>query len=141
MKIKWNSAYFWLIIFATCFLSYQLVQDYIRPNYTGNSVIIIYLLGVAPNFFPAIGIPSLFVVLLPHLKPKTSKNHWFISKRNVIANLFSLIGLLSWEFTQTITSKGRFDWNDVIFTFFGALVFQGLWIVVHNKTKETPNNL
>jgi hypothetical protein len=139
MKLKWNSAYFWLILFASCFLSYQLVQDYIRPNYVGNSEMITYLLGVAPNFFPAIGIPSLFVVLIPELKSKTSNHKWLKEKVNITANVISLIGLISWEFTQTITSKGRFDWNDVVFTIFGAIVFQIIWIVVQQKTQKMTN--
>jgi hypothetical protein len=139
MKLKWNSAYFWLILFASCFLSYQLVQDYIRPNYVGKSAIITYLLGVAPNFFPAIGIPSLFVVLIPELKSMTSNHKWLKEKVNITANVISLIGLISWEFTQTITSKGRFDWNDVVFTIFGAIVFQIIWIVVQQKTQKMTN--
>jgi hypothetical protein len=139
MKLKWNSAYFWLLLFASCFLSYQLVQDYIRPNYVGNSEMITYLLGVAPNFFPAIGIPSLFVVLIPELKSMTSNHKWLKEKVNITANFISLIGLLSWEFTQTITSKGRFDWNDVVFTIFGALIFQIIWIVVQQKTQKRTN--
>jgi hypothetical protein len=141
MKLKWNSAYFWLILFASCFLSYQLVQDYIRPNYVGKSAIITYLLGVAPNFFPAIGIPSLFVVLIPELKSMTSNHKWLKEKVNITANVISLIGLISWEFTQTITSKGRFDWNDVVFTIFGAIVFQIIWIVVQQKTQKMTNKL
>jgi hypothetical protein len=139
MKLKWNSAYFWLILFASCFLSYQLVQDYIRPNYVGKSAIITYLLGVAPNFFPAIGIPSLFVVLIPELKSMTSNHKWLKEKVNITANVISLIGLISWQFTQTITSKGRFDWNDVVFTIFGAIVFQIIWIVVQQKTQKMTN--
>jgi glycopeptide antibiotics resistance protein len=139
MKIKWNEEYFWLFIFAVCFISYQLVQDHLRPSYEGKNAIIIYLLGVAPNFFPAIGIPALFVVLIPHLKSKTSNYKWLKEKVNITANIISLIGLISWEFTQTITSRGRFDWNDVVFTLFGALVFQIIWIVVHQKTQKTTN--
>jgi glycopeptide antibiotics resistance protein len=133
MKIKWNVEYFWLIIFAGSFLSYQLIQDYIRPSYAGNSVIITYLLGVAPNFFPAIGIPSLFVVLIPQLKSKANNHKWLKEKVNITANVISLIGLIAWEFTQTITSKGRFDWNDVIFTLIGALTFQFLWVLLQKK--------
>lgn len=139
MKIKRNEVYLWLLVFATCFIAYQLVQDYIRPQYAGNSAIITYLLGVAPNFFPAIGIPALFVVLMPHLTP-SDRNKWLMEKRNITANVVSLIGLLSWEFTQTITTRGRFDWNDVAWTIIGAIVFHGLWILVRKRTAEIPNN-
>ncbi len=44
-------AYYRFSIFALTFISYQLVQDNIRPNYQGDNLIIKYLLGIAPNFF------------------------------------------------------------------------------------------
>ena len=33
----------------------------IRPSYVGGNDLVIYFLGVAPNFFPGIGIPSFFM--------------------------------------------------------------------------------
>ena len=63
-----KSYYYWFALFAICFIAYQQVQDNIRPQYTGGNSTIKYLLGIAPNFFPSIGIPALFVVLLPQMK-------------------------------------------------------------------------
>jgi hypothetical protein len=57
--------YYWFALFALCFIAYQQVQDNIRPAYTGRNLTIIYLLGIAPNFFPAIGIPALFILIIP----------------------------------------------------------------------------
>jgi hypothetical protein len=131
-----KSLYYWFALFALCFIAYQLVQDNIRPNYTGGNLTIIYLLGIAPNFFPSIGIPALFVVLIPQMK-LTSK--WLNEKKHITANLISLTGLLSWEFFQTITTKGHFDWNDVLWTLIGALVFQLIWIVSPIRYKEKDN--
>jgi hypothetical protein len=131
-----KSLYYWFALFALCFIAYQLVQDNIRPNYTGGNLTIIYLLGIAPNFFPSIGIPALFVVLIPQMK-LTSK--WLNEKKHITANLISLTGLLSWEFFQTITTKGHFDWNDVLWTMIGALVFQLIWIVSPIRYKEKDN--
>ena len=59
MKLK--SQYFWFFIFGICTVAYQQVQDSILPNYIGKSSTIKYLLGVAPKFFPAIGIPVIIV--------------------------------------------------------------------------------
>lgn len=116
--------YYWFALFAFCFIAYQQVQDNIRPNYTGGNVILIYLLGIAPNFFPSIGIPALFVLLIQQMK-QTSK--WLNEKRNITANIISLAGLLSWEFLQPLTTRGHFDWNDVLWTLIGALFFQLIW--------------
>ena len=128
-----KSLYYWFAIFALCFIAYQQVQDNIRPNYTGGNLTIIYLLGVAPNFFPGIGIPALFVVLIPQMK---LSGKWLNEKKHITANLISLSGLLSWEFLQTLTTRGHFDWNDVLWTLIGAVVFQIIWILTAKRFKE-----
>lgn len=60
-----KSLFFWFGLFAVCFVAYQKVIDNIRPNYLGTNLTVKYLLGIAPNFFPAIRIPALLVVLIP----------------------------------------------------------------------------
>ena len=129
-----KSSFYWFAIFALCFIAYQQVQDNIRPNYTGGNLTITYLLGIAPNFFPSIGIPALFVVLLPQMK-LTSK--WIKEKKHITANIISLPGLISWEFLQVLTTKGRFDWNDVLWTLIGAIFFQLIWTITPIRYKET----
>lgn len=131
-----KSLYYWHVLFALCFIAYQQVQDNIRPNYTGGNLTITYLLGIAPNFFPGIGIPALFVVLIPQMK-QTSK--WLNEKRHITANIISLTGLLFWEFLQTITTRGHFDWNDVLWTLIGAFVFQIIWTITPIRYKENYN--
>jgi hypothetical protein len=91
-----------------------------------------YLLGIAPNFFPAIGIPSLFVVLIPQLK---INGKWMNEKKHLIANIISTTGLITWEFIQTYSTKLHFDWNDILWTFIGACVFQLLWIISPKQFK------
>ena len=54
-----------ITLFLISFLLFSIVQDYIRPNYDGANGIIIYLLGVAPNFLPGIGLPALLYVVIP----------------------------------------------------------------------------
>ncbi len=106
-----TSVYFWLSIFAVSFLSYQQISDNIRPEYSGENYIIQYLLGIAPNFFPAIGIPSLFVVLIPQLK---INGEWLNNKKHLIANMISITGIITWEFIQAYSANLHFDWNDVL---------------------------
>ena len=127
-----KSVYYWFALFALCFIAYQQVQDNIRPVYNGGNPTIKYLLGIAPNFFPAIGIPALFVVLIPQMK---QTNKWLNEQLHITANLISLAGLLSWEFLQITTTRGHFDWNDILWTFIGAFVFQLIWTITPNKYK------
>lgn len=128
--------YYWFALFALCFVSYQQIIDNIRPKYDGDNLTIKYLLGIAPNFLPAIGIPALFVILIPQMK---QTNKWFNEKKYLTANFISLTGLISWEFYQTTSIKLHFDWNDVIWTILGAIVFQIIWMFTPKSFKEmTP---
>lgn len=127
-----NKMYYWFALFAVCFISYQQISDNIRPNYNGNNLTIKYLLGIAPNFFPAIGIPSLFLILIPLLK---WTNKWFKDKKQITANVISLSGLISWEFIQSTSTKLHFDWNDILWTIIGAIVFHFIWIVTPIRFK------
>jgi glycopeptide antibiotics resistance protein len=111
------------------------VQDTIRPNYNGDNEIIIYLLGIAPNFLPAIGIPALFVILIPEIS-QNKTNIWLNKRKHITAIIISLIGLLSWEFLQILTPSGRFDWNDILWTCIGSLIFYGIWMISPEKYKQ-----
>lgn len=133
MKLK--PQHYWFLIFAICFIAFNQIQDSIRPHYNGDNSVIKYLLGVAPNFFPAIGIPALFVLLIPQVLKKNFSGTWYYDKRNLSANMISVIGLVGWEFIQP-AGKLRFDWNDILWTFIGALLFQVIWILSPQKYKE-----
>ena len=128
-----KSLYYWFALFALCFIAYQQIIDNIRPNYIGNSLTVKYLLGIAPNFFPGIGIPALFVALIPQMK---WTNKWLNEKTHMAANIISLTGLISWEFILTTSKKLHFDWNDVLWTFIGAFVFHLTWTVTPDRFKE-----
>lgn len=132
MKIS-KSLFYWFALFALCFITYQQVQDNIRPAYAYGNLTIKYLLGIAPNFFPAIGIPSLFIVIIPQMK---FTNKWLNEKKHITANLISLAGLITWEFLQALTTRGYFDWNDILWTLIGAFVFQLIWTISPNRYKE-----
>ena len=132
MKTSYNS-YYWFALFALCFIAYQQIIDNIRPHYIGDNLTIKYLLGIAPNFLPVIGIPALFVILIPQMK-WTSK--WFNENKHITANIISLTGIISWEFIQSTSTKLHFDWNDILWTFIGALIFQIIWILTPGIYKE-----
>jgi hypothetical protein len=133
-----KTTYYWFSIFALCFLCFQAVSYYIRPNYSGEGAIISYFLGIAPNFFPAIGIPALFVVLIMQLK---TSSKWLIERNYLTANVISLIGLVGWEFIQTSSKKLHFDWNDILWTFIGAAIFQLIWVLTPERLKDLGSTI
>jgi hypothetical protein len=143
MQMKFKAEYFWLAVFAVCFLAFSVIQDSIRPNYSGTSHWVHYILGVAPNFFPGIGIPAFFVLVIPVFDKRNSTKKWLNVNRYITANVISLIGLVTWEFLQLLTSNGSFDWNDILWTIIGAMIFHLLWIITPAYLKmidgEDPN--
>jgi hypothetical protein len=133
---KNKTTLYWFSVFAISFLCFQSVSYYIRPNYSGENSSINYFLGIAPNFFPAIGIPALFILFIRQLK---STSTWLNEKKYITANLFSLLGLIVWEFIQTASKKLHFDWNDILWTFVGAFLFQLIWVLTPRTLKEIEN--
>ncbi len=133
MSTAWKPVGYWFAIFAFTSVAYQQVQDHIRPDYAGNNPTVQYLLGVAPNFFPSVGIPSLFLLLIVEVRGKNRSYTWLNSGKHITANALSLFGLLSWEFLQTITARGRFDWHDVLWTLIGAALFQVIWMCTPDR--------
>lgn len=134
-----KQAYFWLGLFAFGTIAFTLVQDNIRPNYHGQNDVIKYLLGIAPNYFAGVSLSSFFVVMINHInsaskKPSTSV--WVNSKAQILSMLISLTGLSIWEFMQTYTSRGHFDWHDLLWTIIGALTFYVIWSVINRKTSN-----
>ncbi|MFN8923834.1 MAG: hypothetical protein ACK5XP_13025, partial [Sphingobacteriia bacterium] len=110
-------------IFCLCFALYPYLSDEIRANYRGNVPVIIYLLGVAPNFFAAIGV-SAFLVGAKLEMTKPQKAHtWHARNLHIWAALLSSAGLIGWEFLQIVSRRAIFDWNDILWTLIGAVVF------------------
>ncbi|OYQ32987.1 hypothetical protein CHU92_13780 [Flavobacterium cyanobacteriorum] len=135
---KLKTSWYWFALFALCFVAFQQVQDNIRPNYSGGNRIITYFLGVAPNFFPGIGLPALFVMLIPQVFSTKNTNKWLNEKKHITANVFSVAGLVSWELLQ-FTGKLKFDWNDILWTIIGAMIFQCIWTVSPPAYKKGKN--
>ena len=115
------------MIFGVSFFLFSVVQDYIRPNYDGSDETIVYLLGVAPNFLPGIGLPALLYVVIPEVfNPNTSlsKNRFYWSVA------ISVAGLVGNE-VITIFTPGRsvFDWSDILWILIGT----GLFVLIRRK--------
>ena len=125
-----NRKFVYYIIFAISFLLFSIVQDYIRPNYDGANEIIIYLLGVAPNFLPGIGLPALLYVVIPEV----SKHNSSLFKNRLYWSVgISISGLIANEFITIFTPGGVFDWNDILWTIIGA----GLFILIQRRFSST----
>ena len=108
-------------IFGISFFLFGLVQSYIRPSYVGGNDLVIYFLGVAPNFFPGIGIPSFFYVSIPEVFKSNSS---FYKNRLKWSVVISMIGLIGNEFIAKYTpGRGVFDWNDILWTLIGGSLF------------------
>ena len=133
--MKFKLEYYWFLIFAFGFTAFNQIQDNIRPNYMGDNPVCKYLLGIAPNFFPAIGIPALFVLFSSYVLKKNYSGTRFYENRHLFANLISVIGLVGWEFLQR-SGKLHFDWHDILWTLIGAILFQVIWILSPQKYKE-----
>ena len=134
-KTKLKLEYLLFGIFAASFISFQLVQDVIRPNYIVESTYVNYFLSVAPNFFPAIGIPALFIAVFLSAKCNNLKRNFLIERIHITSMLVSLFGLVSWEFVQILAPYGYFDWNDITWTFAGTFVFYLIWRIIPNTLK------
>jgi hypothetical protein len=122
--------FIYYIIFAISFLLITIVQDYIRPNYDGANEIIIYLLGIAPNFLPGIGLPALLYVVIQEV---SNPNSSLFRNRFYWSVGISISGLIANELITIFTPGGVFDRNDILWTIIGACLF----ILIHRKFSKT----
>ena len=125
--MKWKDEYLYLLIFAMCFAGFQYLEEVVRINYDRKNALINYFLGIIPNFLPAIGLPSLFVVLIKELTGKSTNKILLKQKNFVLAIGISQVGLIGWEFQQIIAPYGTFDWNDILWTILGGVLFLMIW--------------
>ena len=118
-----NSIYY--AVFIISFLLFPTVQDYIRPNYDGDNGVIVYLLGIAPNFLPGVGLPALLYVVIPEV----FKSHTSLFRNRLYWSIaISITGLVGNEFVTLFTpGQGVFDWNDIVWTIIGA----GMFVAIH----------
>ena len=126
--------YSYYIVFGLSFLTFGLFQDYIRPNYEGGNDLIIYFLGVIPNFLPGIGLPSIIYVIIPEIFKSNTSIYRNRLKWSII---ISMIGLIGNEFITIYTpGRGVFDRNDVVWTIIGGIVFYFLHVTIQNNSPK-----
>jgi len=129
-SIDARKKYLYYCLFGIKFLAFNWVQDFIRPNYNGEHRGIIYFFFFFPNFLPAIGLPALFYVIIPELFSPGS----FIRKNTLGFSIgIAIVGLIGNEFITIYTpGRGVFDWNDILWTLIGGLIF----IVIHTLVEK-----
>ena len=133
--MKFKPSYLFFGVFALCFAGFTYLEDTVRANYTGNSDIIIYVLGFIPNYLPAVGIPCFFYAALPHVCNKQSS---ILTSRyaHIYVLIFSQSGLIIWEFAQIFLPRGTFDVHDILWTMIGGFTFFLFWLY-HSKKYGT----
>jgi|GEM_PF-1977300 len=122
-------------VFAISFLLFPIGQNYIRPGYEGDNELVVYFLGVAPNFLPGVGLPALLYVVIPEVfKPHTSlfsnSLYWSVA--------ISITGLVGNEFVTLFTpGQGVFDWNDIVWTIIGTGMFLAIRRAINKSQTGT----
>ena len=124
-----NVAYYF--VFAISFLLFPIVQNYIRPNYEGDNELVVYFLGVAPNFLPGVGLPALLYVVIPEV----FKSHTSLFRNRLYWSVaISITGLVGNEFVTLFTpGQGVFDWNDIVWAIIGA----GMFVAIHRAINKS----
>lgn len=124
--MRFKPSYLYYGVFALCFAGFTYLEDTVRANYTGNSEVIIYVLGFIPNYLPALGIPCFFYAALPHVFNKQSSI--LTSKyAHIYVLIFSQSGLILWELAQIFMPGGTFDVHDILWTIIGGFTFFLFW--------------
>ena len=116
----------WLVVYLLGELMCRSIQYEIRPHAQHNPAWVVYLLGVAPNFFGAISAPSIIVFLLHFYDLKKHGRIGDLDDYLKKAVLISVSGIVMWEAAQPLTGKYYFDPQDILWTFIGAGVFIAL---------------
>ena len=133
--MKFKPSYLYYGVFALCFAGFTYLEDTVRANYTGNSEIIIYILGFIPNYLPALGIPCFFYPALPHVFNKQSS---ILTSRyaHIYVLIVSQSGLIIWELAQIFLPRATFDLHDILWTIIGGVTFFLFWLY-HSKKYGT----
>ena len=127
-QYKFNANHYWFVWLIVTTLAYWYVQDTWRPSYRGDNPWIQYILGVAPNYLPSIGLPAGLYVILYGIRAEDGWwSHWPVEQLPLRAWCIAIGGLLAWEFAQIFLRGGTFDWHDILWTLLGGLTFWGIW--------------
>jgi len=133
--LKWKHTYWYLLVFAVCFITSYSIEDGIRAHYDGSNAMITYVLGVIPNFLPAIGLCAILHVIIPQIV-KFSKLSLEITRPHLMSMLAGQITLIILEFRQQFIPYETFDWHDIYWTLFGGILFMLLSHLMEFQSKS-----
>ena len=91
-------------------------------------------LSSLPNFIAALVIPFSFFMLKVHFTILLAKIAFFVWY--LLSILFTVLGLVWWEFEQKVRIDFTYDQLDLYATFLGAVVCVILWPLVKRLTRE-----
>lgn len=91
-----------------------------RAQHFDGPPLMLYLLGVLPNFCAAIAIP--YVLLSVWMDRAVPLAHTEVRKRFLALTLFAGVGLIFWEFGQQSSRALFFDPDDLVATVVGLVV-------------------
>lgn len=91
-----------------------------RAQHFQGPPLLLYLVGVLPNFAAAIAIP--FVTLGIRLESSPVSSQAVVRQRFLWLSLFAGVGLFLWEFGQRWSSGLFFDPDDLVATLVGLVV-------------------
>lgn len=131
--------YLWFGLFAIGTIAYTVVQDTIRPASAHYSEIAKYLLGVAPNYFAGICLPSFFMAMIAQMihesvkrgRAGTKQKAMSFRSLRTLSLRIAIPGLLIWETVQLASKNGHFDPQDILWTMIGAATFEMLYRIIH----------
>ncbi len=118
-------AMFFILFGVAPSLAYQAVQDELRAAAADGDPLLVYALGVAPNFLGALSTSAiLFCVIGGVAKGWSAQSQAFASAA------IALAGLWGWEVLQIWVPKATFDLHDLAWTapgVAGFLIAARLW--------------
>lgn len=98
-------------------IGYQTIQDKWRVALAQSTDLVVYFLGVAPNFLGALSLASSLIIIADQFM----RSIVFHRRVNYVM-LTSLVGLLTWEILQIWLPNGTFDVHDLGWTLIGVIV-------------------
>ncbi len=107
---------YFLIFSVLSGLSYQMIQDRMRPGLSAEAPEwLVYALGVAPNFLGGVSLAAGFIVVARELVEMNDRR-----LSDLMATGLATASLVLWEILQIWLPNGFFDAHDIFWTFPGA---------------------
>jgi len=106
----------WTAVFMLIGFSMIFIARMLRPLPADAHPIIVFIVGVMPNFGAGLAIPFFILVLNDAF---FKKQLWQPAMQFNVICLFTLLGLAAWELAHTLAWGVPFDWFDMLATIAG----------------------